>query len=337
MFTFTNRFTSLDNNSLRAFSTSSVSYVQGESSNSNNNPSTEELLNDPYKTYGESPIPSDIEESTSELALRFASNKSGFIEYQKNKMIDLLKKSQAYIAELISDRLEERATIQESTELKDFDSKTVEHIELEKETSIEELLALAMVRDTTLDLIGKAHEGSDYDSDYESVSSRNRLDQEYNNFDSNDETQKLEHIAWINDRLATLPRSDSVSEDSGSDDPVSEDPVSDDPVFSDMGSEESILERASSNTGVVEAGSNNNSKNTEVDTIVASSSKRKRELSDSNGDESIVTKKPRLDPSIESPGDTAPVENRPVDNRSPLDYVLDLQQSEPYDFTDDIE
>lgn len=261
----------------------------------------------PFKTYRESPI-LEIDQSTSNLASEFRSNQSGLIERKNNKMEKLVDKSKNYVTELLCDRKSDRSNIDPSDH-KAFDKETRKLVK-DREDLCSINLQTIYTRDDALDLINPNHAGSDYDSDYVFVKSQNRIDQEYNNLGPFENNLLATHRGFICDVLETLPFTDSDSESSNSDD--------------SQGYECEV-----SYPGLGVAGPSNYN-NPWVDPFVANSNKRSRgDCEESEVNDLVITKKSKLEqPSTESP------DKKDSDNMRRLDYVLDKQLSEPYDFTD---
>lgn len=270
---------------------------------------------DPYSTYGQSPIGSDVEGSTEKLADKYNGNPSGLISEQTGKMESLSEKSKIFISELMQDRGLERSKLQPS-ELEPFDMETKELINGEGELSKSELNSIAAIRDDALDLIaGRSRsQDSDYESDYESDTSVERIQGEYSNLDSNTAEIINDHSRFIHSALQNLPYNYANA-------------TLDPQNFTSPGQPCSTVETNSS----VEAGpSNFNPGIIDSDGITGSSKKRKRE----DTDVEISAKNPKV-------GDSTYVNNAPANipsnNQSPLDYVLEKQQCEPYDVSDDID
>lgn len=249
---------------------------------------------DPYSTYGESPIESDVEGSTQDLAARFTGDPSGLISEQTRKMESITEKSKLYIDELVQDRNMERSSLQDS-ELQEFDKNTKELVKEAELIYKDDLTTVAMIRDDALDLIdgqGRKH-NSDYDSDYDSDTSVNRIQSQYANLDSDTVSLQNNHNNFIYNTLQNIP--------------------------SNVNTHSSI-----------EAGpSNLNPGINELHSLDATSKKRKHEDTDLESsakitkmDNTMVSNKPQ---------------DLPVNNKSPLDYVLEKQMSDPYDFNDDID
>jgi hypothetical protein len=271
---------------------------------------------DPYSTYGDSPIESEVEGSSHELADKYIGNPSGLISEQTNKMECLTEKSKIFISELLQDRSLERSNLQ-ANELEQYDKDTRKLIQYEEELCKDELNRIAIIRDDALDLIDGASKsnGSDYSSDYESVTSESRIQGEYANLDSNTREIQNDHSRFIYNALQNLPSNYANSTlDAENDTSRAE------PSFN-----------AQTNFSVEAGASNFNRAIKDFEGIAESSKKRKHE-----------------DTEVESPAKKVKVDNYVVDcnntpknissnNQSPLDYVLEKQQSDPYDFTDDID
>lgn len=271
---------------------------------------------DPYSTYGQSPIGSDVEESTEKLADKYIGNPSGLISEQTGKMESLSEKSKIFISELLQDRGLERSKLQPS-ELEPFDKETKEIIDGEGELSKSELNRIASIRDDALDLIAgrsRSHD-SDYESDYESDTSVNRIQDEYSNLDSNTAEIINDHSRFIHSALQSLAynyANDTL------------DPQN----FNSAGEPSSTVE---TNTTVEAGPSNFNPAISDYDGITGPSKKRKRE----DTEVEISAKKPKVGDSTMDV-DNAP-SNIPSNNQSPLDYVLEKQQCDLYDISDDID
>ena len=271
---------------------------------------------DPYSTYAESPIESDVEGSTDKLADKFLGNPSGLIAEQTNKMESLTEKSKLFISELLQDRGLERSNL-ETSELEPFDKATRELIDDEGVLYQSELNRIATIRDDALDLINgrrRSHD-SDYESDYESDSSLSRIQGEYANLDSNTREIENDHSRFISKALQNLPSNYANT-------------------TLDTGNHTSRDEPTSN----VETNS----------TVDAGSSNFKEGINDLEGVTGKNLKRNREDSEVESPAKKLKVDNSgmdtnntpdniPSNTQSPLDYVLEKQQSDPFDFSDDID
>jgi len=255
---------------------------------------------DPYSTYAESPIDSDVEGSTDQLAEKYIGNPSGLISEQTNKMESISKKSKLFISEVLQDRVLERSNLQPS-DLKTFDEETRNLIKDEGVLCKDELARVATIRDDALDLINGRNKSyaSDYESDYESDTSVNRIRGEYSNLDNNTSEIKNDHQKFISDALKNLPSNlDNITFESGND------------------------------TSHIEPSSN-----VKTDFSVEAGSGKKRDRDD--GETDLPAKRVKVD-STNMVSNNTP-DNIPSQNKSPLDYVIEKQQCDPYDFTDDME
>lgn len=271
---------------------------------------------DPYSSYAESPIESDVEGSTDKLADKYISNPSGLISEQTNKMERLTEKSKIFISELLQDRGLERSNLQAS-ELEPFDKETRKLIDYEGELCKDELNRIAIIRDDALDLIdgrSRSHD-SDYSSDYESDTSVSRIQGEYSSLDSNTREIQNDHSRFIYNALQNLPSNYANSTLDTENDTSRAEPS----------------KNAQTNFEVEAGASNFNRAIKDFEGIADSSKKRRHD-----------------DTEVESPAKKVKVDNSVVDcnktpdnissnNQTPLDYVLEKQQSDPYDFTDDID
>lgn len=271
---------------------------------------------DPYSTYLDSPIESDVEESSSALAEKYIGDPSGLMQEQTNKMESLTEKSKLFISEILHDRELERSKLQAS-ELEGFDQDTREIINEEGNLYKSELNLIATITDDAIDLNNgrsRSHD-SDYESDYESVTSENRVNGELGSLDSNTAELENDHTRFITNALERLESNYANT-------------------TLDTENDTSCIEPASNvptNTSV-EAGPSNFSPAIKDSEVIAGSSK-KRKLDDTEME--IPAKKVKVDNSGVETNDT--LEDLPSNNQSPLDYVLEKQQSDPYDFNDDID
>jgi len=319
----------------RSLTSFPIFLVEKRSSNNSNVQDNREVRNntsiiqeeprvDPYKTYNASPIPGDVGESTELLSEEFKARPSEFINRQTGQMESSCEKSKLYLSELLSDRAEERDNL-EVRDLRDYDKETKSLIEDEISAIHRELDTIKQTRDDVLDIIDgtRQHSGSNYDSDYVSVTSQNRLDNEYNNLDPRDREIKEDHKTFTDNILQGLPIMDTDDESNSSEVDVSS-------VSSEAESSNK------SNQDIPETGASNYINDLSVDSTVATSSKRT--LEDSESEDSNPNKKARLEGGSEHISDNVETRNNePQDNLSPLDYVLDQQQFGPYDVSDDMD
>lgn len=326
----------------RNFSTSPRFYIQDDPDNNpdttDNNPHSPDLERDANNTSEQSPIESDVEESSAQLAEEFKHRPTQLIDRQTEKMSVLSEKSQTYLKEIMEDRAKERAEVPDD-ELENFDRQTKEIVQDEGEMFERDINTIARIRDDALDLLDNTKlENSDYDSDYESQTSQDK----YNHLDNSDRNFKDDHNRFIQSILGTVADTDSNAEE-----------------FSDNSGENSDDESSDINIDPpVEAGPSNyweetpvietghSSKRKRDDSEDESSHKRKRDDSEDeislkrkreDSEDESSHKKPKLEDFKDSPKDVDSDNNQSQDKRSPLDYVLDKQQSEPYDFTDDLD
>ena len=187
----------------------------------------------------------------------------------------------------------------------------------EEELCKDELNRIAIIRDDGLDLIdGRSRSyDSDYSSDYESVTSESRIQGEDANLDSNTREIQNDHSRFIYNALQNLPSNYANSTLDAENDTSRAEPS----------------KNAQTNFLVKARALNFNRGIKDLEGIADSSKKRKPD-----------------DTEVESPAKKVKVDNSVVDcnntpdnissnNQSPLDYVLEKQQSDPYDFTDDID
>jgi len=249
----------------------------------------------------DSPNPEDTESSAA-LARTFNNRARDLILHVEQLMQDKTEQCEEYINQFVQERNEDRSLIEES-ELMDYDEVTRREVGIQRDLCHRELNDLAVARDDALDLMD--HHSQSSVSDYGSDSGEDT--RVYNNIDNNEGNirQSLNtEIDNITQRLETVGGDLNSLESrqiNNSSNPASENVQLDSQLASDLSN---IL--PGDNTG-------DNSK------------KRKRSDSLDEGE----NKKRKLDDSSERSGES--------DNQSPLDYVLDKQQSEMMDITDDIE
>ena len=232
------------------------------------------LHEDPFTSYGDSPIPADVEGSTADLIETYHARQSDLITDKKAELLHHSEKSKMYLSELINDRDLDRSNL-EGEDLKNYDRETRGLIKDESAAVQTELQTIIVTRDDVLSALNftRRYSGSEYDSDYVSVTSKNRLNAEFNAIDAEDDQVKQNHNEFAESLLQRYPSVDSENENNSSE------------LSSD--SPKSENESTSNEPVAVEAGPSNYFIGSSMGDTGTFTGKRKREESESdNNDES---------------------------------------------------
>jgi hypothetical protein len=270
-----------------------------------------------------------------QLAEKFNKNAVGLIEDQNGIMDIKIKESRQYIKEVCEDRAIERSTLPNHA-LAAFDKETLELIESEAFQCDQDLDHIAGNRDDALDTMqhratpASSFSASNLGSSIGSNTTEDALDNAFANIDTTDAARKNEHALYIAkaiDYINGLPENELLLDPNLN---TNEQLVVSQSDNSDGSSPNSVTEAQ------VEANALNSTNvrpTVEISPEQSSSNKRKYEDLDDKTD----NKKVKLDYPLEKSSYSTTDRTIGEDNKSPMDFVLDKQQSEPYDFTDDIE